>query len=448
MVCVKTKTGFEKKVKSITGLSGCLLMLLFACSISGLNTVQAQSDTRGWQHSTVSAVTQQGESVELYKASYALLIGASNYTTWSSLPSIPSELNEVQETLEAQQFQVERLVDPDSEALEEGIESFINEYGYDKENRLLIFFSGHGHSIEDKGFILPIDTPLPDDNQAFRRKAVPMTQVLAWARDIESKHVLFLFDSCFSGSVFTSKSIPSVNERYIRKATSEPVRQFITAGGEHDEVPSKSTFTPLLVKALQGEGDLNNDGFVTGSELGVHLSQQVPRYLDQTPQYGKIRDYALSQGDFVFVLDKPDASSGTNKDKSNRTKVAQRSINNRESDMELELELELWRSAKEFGGQDDYKAYLQTYPQGRFAGIAKNRLGISNITENDELWEEVGEVTNVTLNTQPAKVLKKSEDDWTEVPVALEALESPEDNWAEVPSEPSKSVDTDWIEIK
>ncbi|MCP4409703.1 MAG: SUMF1/EgtB/PvdO family nonheme iron enzyme, partial [Gammaproteobacteria bacterium] len=65
----------------------------------------------------------------------------------------------------------------------------------------------------------------------------------------------------------------------------------------------RSTFTPAFVDALrEGKGDLNRDGYVTGTELGVYLAQEVPKYEQQSPQYGKIKEYRLAQGDFVFFL--------------------------------------------------------------------------------------------------------------------------------------------------
>ena len=82
-----------------------------------------------------------------------------------------------------------------------------------------------------------------------------------------------------------------------------PVRQFITAGSAKEEVPAKSTFTPAFVHALAyGAGDSNNDGYITGMELGLYLWNEVPKHTDQTPQYGKIKDFNLSHGDFVFKV--------------------------------------------------------------------------------------------------------------------------------------------------
>ena len=140
------------------------------------------------------------------------------------------------------------------------------------------------------------------DENAFLRKALSMSQVITWAREIEAKHALFAFDSCFSGTVFKSKALPRVPP-HISEITARPVRQFITAGDAGEEVPAKSVFLPSFVRALQGEADFTGDGYVTGTELGMYLRDKVISYrTGQTPQYGKIRDPDLDEGDFVFAV--------------------------------------------------------------------------------------------------------------------------------------------------
>jgi len=116
------------------------------------------------------------------------------------------------------------------------------------------------------------------------------------------KHVLFLFDSCFSGSVFKTKDLPKIPAQ-ISRAAALPVRQFITAGSANETVPAQSVFAPVFVDALRyGFADTNKDGYVTGQELGLYMWNKVPQHTEQTPQYGKIQDYQLSRGDFVFVI--------------------------------------------------------------------------------------------------------------------------------------------------
>jgi len=246
----------------------------------------------------------KGKTMGYYSGSYALLVGVSDYRRgWPDLKSIPGELKEVEAALRQNGFTVEIVINPDSTRLYDAYRNFINRYGYDKDNRLLFFFSGHGYSRMNgkKGYLVPVDAPDPRKNEKdFLRKALTMSDVLTWSRKMESKHALFLFDSCFSGTIFKTRALPK-RPPHISVYTSRPVRQFITAGSEGEEVPAKSVFTPSFVRALRGEGDLNGDKYVTGTELGMYLTEKVIGYNTfQTPQYGKIRDPDLDEGDFVF----------------------------------------------------------------------------------------------------------------------------------------------------
>lgn len=273
----------------------------FVVVVLGLLPILCVADGRGASRQPETRQDGVIAIPDIYSASYALLIGVSDYRHWPDLPSIVSELDMLDDELTRHGFGVERLSNPDLNQLTRGVEQFIRRYGYSANNRLLIFFSGHGHSVRDRGYLVPANAPLPSGQQSFGPSALPMEQVMSWARVIESKHVLFAFDSCFSGSIFKTRSLPTENSPYISQIAEQPVRQFLTSGSADEEVPAKSTFAPMFVGGISGKGDLNGDGYVTGSELGLYITQELPRYVAmQTPQYGKINDYQLSQGDFVF----------------------------------------------------------------------------------------------------------------------------------------------------
>jgi hypothetical protein len=248
------------------------------------------------------------ENLKLYGASYALIIGASEYTAgWPKLPGVKIDVKEVKAALEKQGFSVTVVESPDSEGLKKAYENFINKYGLSPENRLLFYFAGHGHTEkatygEEMGYIVPVDAPNPrKDRDGFLRKAMGMQQIEVYAKTIQSKHALFLFDSCFSGSIFeTSRAIPES----ISYKTSKPVRQFITSGGADETVPDRSIFRQQFIAAIEGEADTDKEGYVTGSALGEFLQKKVTNYSkgSQHPQYGKIRNPNLDKGDFVFQV--------------------------------------------------------------------------------------------------------------------------------------------------
>ncbi len=258
----------------------------------------------------VRLVNEHGEveSVKLYEGSYALVVGASNYKFWPRLGGVREDVPAVRAVLERHSFKVEELIDPTGDVLLSRINKFINDYGLYPDNRLLIYFSGHGYTEVSGdgrkfGYIVPVDAPNPEkDIIGFQQKSLTMDEVETAARRIRSKHALFVFDSCFSGTLVNKGGlrVPKVIDYYATR----PVRQFITAGADNQPVPDESVFRQVFVRGLEGNADRNNDGYVTGTELATYVQEQVLYYRGeaQTPQYGKIRDPRLDSGDFIFIL--------------------------------------------------------------------------------------------------------------------------------------------------
>ena len=282
------------------------------CAIAVVLGTGASLPAQGPDRGIVMApVGRAGERVALYSGSYALVVGVNQYdakAVWGSLDSIPRELAEVEAALRETGFSViVPLRNPTGDQLRTAVADFIQRYGYDRNARLVFFFAGHGYSLDngDKGYFLPRDTPDPKvDEPGFRRTALYMQQVATWAQDLTAKHALFVFDSCFSGSIFRTRS-NHVPEQ-ISQMTASPVREFIAAGSAFETVPARSVFTPVFVRGLKGAADYNRDGYVTGTELGNYVQGEVISYrTGQTPQFGKIRDPQLDQGDLVFAVPAP-----------------------------------------------------------------------------------------------------------------------------------------------
>ncbi|MCF8234434.1 MAG: SUMF1/EgtB/PvdO family nonheme iron enzyme [Bacteroidales bacterium] len=253
---------------------------------------------------------------ELYSQSHALLISVSTYDEgWSNLPGVKNDIIKVRKILEKHGFNIRIISDPTSAEFKKAFDDFISDYARDFHNRLFIYYSGHGYTMKqswggEMGYIVPKDAPNPhNDPKGFKDKAINMDLIEVYAKRMDSKHVLFMFDCCFSGSIFyVSKSAPSI----INYKTREPVRQFITAGDANEEVPDQSVFCEQFVVGLSGDADENEDGYITGSELGEFLQTTVINYTyeSQHPQYGKIRNPNLDKGDFVFILN-PNNSTKT-----------------------------------------------------------------------------------------------------------------------------------------
>ncbi len=263
---------------------------------------------------TVSAVTRgvhivskKGKELYLYKDYHALVVGVSDYDKWPDLPNAVKDAREVASTLKGIGFNVKLLLNPTSDGLQSALRNMAFGLGKEENRALLFYFAGHGETLEladntELGYIIPSDCPLKNrDPLGFDDKAISMKVVESYALKAKSKHLLMVFDSCFSGSLFNLVRAAPVD---ITEKSARPVRQFITGGGAGEQVPDRSTFKVVFLDGVKGEADLNSDGYVTGSELGMHLQEKVVNYTrgGQHPQYGKINNPKLDKGDFIFIL--------------------------------------------------------------------------------------------------------------------------------------------------
>ena len=257
--------------------------------------------------------TKTGKEIELYKDSYALVVGNGTYTEgWNPLGGALQDVEEVTAALKKHGFTVTLEKDLTKPKFEDAFEKFVT-VGRHENNRLLFYYAGHGHTEklangDDLGYLVMVDTPLPEDNRINHRKSVDMESLVTQAKRIQARHVLFIFDSCFSGTILNADRNQARPEN-ISYSVRQPVRQFITAGSANESVPDKSVFKQAFLNLIGGSARQPAlDDYITGEELGFYLKNQVPKYnRGQHPQYGKINDPNLDQGDFVFVLPKEEA---------------------------------------------------------------------------------------------------------------------------------------------
>jgi formylglycine-generating enzyme required for sulfatase activity/TPR repeat protein len=298
--------------------------------------------------------------VKLYAKSYALVIGIDAYTNgWPRLSNAVKDAKLIATALKKKGFDVTLKTNLKSAELKKAFEEFFVFKGENDEARLFIWYAGHGHTLEDEGYLVPADAPRPDKSETqFKYSALNMRRFGEFVRQANAKHVYNVFDSCFAGTIFnTQRSLPPAA---ITHATTQPVRQFLTSGDAEQEVSDDGTFRKLFLRALKGQerADANNDGYVTGSEMGMFLTDRMTNIsrIRQTPRYGKLNHEDFDRGDFVFKL----ASLG---------KVPP--VASTPSTMTAEVAF--WQSIENSKNAADYRDYLTQFPNGTFAPLARRR---------------------------------------------------------------------------
>lgn len=342
-----------------------LLVIVGGCV---LGTVSLSAQDRGISIQVRTADRPDApvaETVKLYNSSHALVIGIDAYTGgWPPLHHAVSDAEAIAKELKERGFDVVFKQDLNAIELQRTFKEFFAIKGADPQARLFMWYAGHGHTIKGEGFLVPADAPQPISPE-FKLKAVHMRDFGGFMRLSDAKHVFAVFDSCFAGTIFDARS--SAVPAAVTRATTLPVRQFLSSGDANQVVSDDGTFRKLFIRALRAQerSDANGDGYLTASEMGMYLFDRITNLTEQaqTPRSGKLRDPDLDRGDFVFLL--PGAESPE--------KAVLESTASLGNDEDM-VEITYWASVAAGENVEDFESYLTRYPTGNFAAVAKRKI--------------------------------------------------------------------------
>jgi len=176
------------------------------------------------------------------------------------------------------------------------------------DDRVLIFFAGHGHTKTglrgEVGYLVPYDADMNDMSTFIRWDELTRNAEL-----IRAKHVLFIMDACYGG-LAVNRDIQAGNSRFLKDMFQRFSRQVITAGKANQVVsdaggplPNHSVFTGHLIEGIRGKA-ANEHGVITASSLMAYVYTKVSNDLnsEQTPHYGQF------DGDGDFIISAPNIS--------------------------------------------------------------------------------------------------------------------------------------------
>ena len=332
----------------------------------------------------------QHPRLEPYTDSFALLVGAFDYSHaegWPSLYKPGEDIREVRAMLETHGFEVESLENPTGRELEETLKTFFLEHNNASSQRLVFYYAGHGHTEITRhgiklGYLVPVDARDPKASSSHLEGLFGMERFREYAIRSDANDILFMFDSCFAGTVFkATKSCvrpncapPDFSTVSLAELVARPVRMFLTAGDEEERVPDQSLFRRMVTRALAGEADENIDGFILGQELGAFVHNGVIATQNRAaarfktaalgidlaePKWGTLLEGNFGQGDLLFHV--PEAAR----------KEAPRKPADQTSAAAADTELAYWSAARGSAEPSDYRLYLERFPAGSFAPLAR-----------------------------------------------------------------------------
>ncbi len=218
--------------------------------------------------------------------SYALVVGVSHYANLPASAQLhfpDRDAEEMYTTLispEGGQFppeNVHRLINAEATKanLQRELEQWLPSVTK-PDDRVLIYFAGHGFVSNGKGYIAPYDINL----QNVANTAYPMDQLgQDIGAKIKGKWKVLLTDSCHSGAITPEEDRAALNKTLLDlhnslfslTASRDREQSFESAdwGGGH------GIFTYYVVQGMNGAADTNGDGVVSADELAEYVHSNV-----------------------------------------------------------------------------------------------------------------------------------------------------------------------------
>jgi hypothetical protein len=189
-------------------------------------------------------------------------------------------------------------------AMREALFVFLQQADWD--DLVVIYYAGHGApdpGRPDNLYLLPTDAELG----SLAATGFPMWDVkTALRRQIAAERVLVIADACHSAGTADGELVGAAGSNPIAggfQGLFTPSRRLMITAADTNEYSLEDArwgghgvFTHFLLEGLRGEGDLDQDGIVTFTELFDHVSSNVRSATDgrQNPQRSGLGDIPLA----------------------------------------------------------------------------------------------------------------------------------------------------------
>jgi TPR repeat protein len=236
-------------------------------------------------------------------AYYALLIGNNKYRYVGGLETAVNDVDAVAMLLgERYGFKTKVLHD----VTRNEILTALNDYRrtLPEDSSLLIYYAGHGYHDPgtNEAYWLPVDAQ-KDNNQNW----ISADDITASVRAIASRSIIIISDSCYSGVLTRSRSVPvaiASRERntFLAQMSQSKSRHVMASGRDEPVADLGARGHSIFANAvLDGLRKMEAEQFTADELFLTFIQPQVAGTSDQVPQYDPIINSGHEYGDFVFA---------------------------------------------------------------------------------------------------------------------------------------------------
>lgn len=236
--------------------------------------------------------------IDYSSKNYLLVFGIDQYAVWPKLNNAVSDANAIAEVLKKKyNFKAEntRILTNEMATKQGMIDEFkniIEKIG--PNDRLLIYFSGHGHydQVLNEGYWIPQDAKRDVDADYL-----PNSYLVKMLKQISARHVFIIADACFSGSLFIDSERGNLDNAAQAKS-----RWALTSGRleyvDDGQSGGHSPFAKYVLYYL----DNNNKSRSTAFEMINFVREKVSEESKQVPIGNVIKNAGDEGGEFIFDL--------------------------------------------------------------------------------------------------------------------------------------------------
>ena len=293
----------------------------------------------------------------------ALVIGNDQYASVEKLKNARNDARLIASVLTKAGFGVTQANDLGREGLWSTIDAFKSNIG--KGDEVVFYFAGHGLQIGSTQLLLPTDIN-PKSEAQVQRDGVPLIEVQDAFKD--ARVAIFIIDAC-RDNPFPKQGTRTLGESRGMLPPEPSAGQIImlSAGRNQkalDQVPgqnvSNGLFTWELAQAIQNPGMEIRSALERVKDLVDDKARAAQH--EQRPSL--VNDL---RGNFYFF-------GPTTVQVAPPAPVAPAAP----AAVTAEQEERFWEDAKAAGNQEAYDAYLENYPKGRYASLARANLARLN----------------------------------------------------------------------
>ena len=338
----------------------------------------------------------------------ALVIGQSAYQHAPALANPANDAKAVAAALERLGFDVVSGFDLGNADLRKTVRAFADKLaGADV---ALFFYAGHGLQVGGENFLIPIDAAIQTEAD-LDFNAVKM-DLVSRQMERETKVKIVMLDACRDNPFEKqlSRSMGKTRSANLKKGLAEvntaggTLIAFATDPGDValDGDGKHSPFTEALLRHIE----------TPGIEIGLMMRRVTKDVFEATKEKQRPWTNASLTGEFYMKPGEPGAAPAP-------APAAAAPAPSSGFD-ERQMELAFWQSADKSGSAKDYEEYLKRYPNGQFAGMAKNRLEALKNKPDEPRTASVTPGPNQGRSVDAANTSKNS-DEASELAIGLTA---------------------------